>query len=172
MHRWHQWHVYLQWNNTTADDYWGLFGHFNSSRGGQTLFQIPIFSYRDKRGTKSGTVNLSGAHAAGVTSLTITGGTGTFLRGDWVQFTVVSGVPYAHVITSSESGGVITINPGLRAALSGSQVHHFGGGGFLYDTMELPAETDFAASMPSPQVDGGYFQPFAIELVTALRVNP
>ena len=115
MLRYQQWHVYLQWNNTTGNDYWGVFGHFAASDGGRVIFQIPIFGYRAKRGTKSGTVNLSGAHSAGATSLTITGGTGTFLRGDWVQFNQVSGVPRAHVITSSESGGVILIRPGLRA---------------------------------------------------------
>jgi hypothetical protein len=170
MHRYHQWHAILTWNHLKNFDYWRLFAHFCASDGGRILFQIPIFGYRAKVGTKTGTVNLSGAHSAGATSLTITGGSGQLLRGDWVQFNPFSGVPYAHIVTSSESGGVIQIRPGLREALTGSQVHHFGGGGYLFDTMELPPDPSFASAMPSPLP--GLFQPFTIELVTALRVTP
>ena len=169
MHRWHQWHVYMQWNHVTNEDFWGLFGHFNNSQGGRILFQIPIFSYRGKLGTKAGSVTLSGAHSASATSLTITGGTGQFARGDWIDSNQVATVPRAYVVTAAESGGVIQINPGLRKNLAnGSVIHHFATGQIL-DTMEL-ADPEFALSMPSPTP--GFFQPFSLELVSAIRINP
>lgn len=170
MVRWHQWHAFIQWNHTAYTDYLGMFGHFADSRGGLTLYQIPIFSYRTARGSKAGSVTLSGAHAAGLTSLTITGGSGSFLRGDWIQIGQATDVPRAYVITSSEAGGVIQIEPPLRAAeISGVNVHHLGTVAQILDTMEL-ADPDFAMSMPAPSP--GYFQPFALEFVSALRISP
>jgi hypothetical protein len=170
MLRWHQWHAFIQWNHTTYSDYLGMFGHFADSDGGIVIYQIPIFSYRTPRGSKAGSVTLSGAHAAGLTSLTITGGSGVLLRGDWIQIGEGSGVPRAYVITSSEAGGVIQISPALRGAETGGvNVHHLGTVTQILDSMEL-TDPDFAASMPSPSP--GYFQPFALEFVSALRVSP
>jgi len=172
MLRWHQWHMLMQFNHTDHDDHWGLFGTLATSDGGRVIFQVPIFSYRAMRGTKSGAVTLSGAHTVGATSLTITGGTGTLLRGDWIQIAQATDVPRAYVITSSETGGVIGIRPGLRVAHSGGAVvHHLQSvpDGFIKDTMEL-MDPEFALSMPSPMP--GFFQPFALEFMTALRLSP
>lgn len=171
MLRWHQWHAFIQWNHTTYSDYLGMFGHFADSSGGIVIYQIPIFSYRTQRGSKAGSVTLSGAHAAGLTSLTITGGSGVFLRGDWIQFDEGGTVPRAYVITSSETGGVIQISPPLRIGHSGGLAVKYLDGTItqIIDSMEL-ADPDFAASMPSPSP--GFFQPFALEFMSALRVSP
>lgn len=140
-----------------------------NSHGNTVLFQIPIFSYREKRGSKAGTVTMSGAHAAGATSLTVTGGTGTFSRGDWIQIARSATHPIAHVVTATEVAGVVPIYPGLRIAKSnGDTVRHLGDG-TIHDTMELAGDPEFAMSMPSPAP--GFFQPFALEFVTALRTN-
>lgn len=172
MHRYHQWHVLMTFNHTEYFDYWGLFATLNTSRGGRTIFQVPLFSYQTQRGSKTGSVTLNGAHAAGVTSLAITGGSGTLLRGDWIQILQATDVPRAYVITSSEAGGAIGINPGLRVAHSGGAAIHYLAtvpDGFIKETMEL-ADPEFARSMPSPSP--GYFQPFAVEFVSALRLSP
>lgn len=169
LHRWHQWHVYMQWNHTDYEDYQRLDAHFNRSRGGVRTFEIPIFSYRAKVGTKSGVPTLSGAHAAGVTSLTITGGSGAFAAGDWIFINHGTNVPRAYKVTTDESAGVIQINPGLRdARAGGTNVRSFADG--VKDLMELAGDPDMAMSMPSPLP--GYFQPFAVELVSALRRVP
>jgi hypothetical protein len=172
LHRWHKWHLLMRWNHTVYGDLLGLMGHFNQGRGGIGIFQVPLLFYRTQRGTRSGSVTLSGAHAAGATSLTLAGGSGTLLRGDWIQIFHSTDVPYAYNVVSSETAGVIKINPGLRLAHSGgTAVYHLASvaGGTIKDTMEL-ADPEFAESMPAPAP--GQFQPFALELVTALRVSP
>lgn len=171
MHRGHQWHVLMQWNHTLLADYLGLFGHFAQSRGGVAIFQIPLVFYRAKRGTKTGSVSLAAGVAAGATSWTLTGGSGTLSRGDWLQVPITSGVPMAYVVTSTEAAGVIKVSPGARTAMNiGTNILHYetASGNLIYDTMEL-ADPDFAESMPSPAP--GYLQPFALEFVTALRAS-
>jgi hypothetical protein len=77
------------------------------------------------RGTMRGALTLSGAHAAGATSLVITGGAGqaakTLLTGDWMQ--VGTGVGTSQLVkamadSTANGSGVITvqIEPPLRRA--------------------------------------------------------
>ena len=170
MHRWHQWHVYMQWNHLSQNDYLLLTAHLNRSRGGINLLKVPIFSYRAKKGNKTGSVTLSGSHTVGATSLTITGGGGLFEPGDWIWISQTTDVPRAYIITTGQTGSVIGINPGLRVAhAGGSTVHHFDGGQIL-DTMELQSDPMFGNAMPSPLP--GLFEPFAVEFLSALRVSP
>jgi hypothetical protein len=170
MHRYHQWHVIMTWNHIRHAQAHAIMAHFNRGRGGRSIFQIPIFNYRAKVGTKSGSVTLSGAHSANTTSLTITGGSGSLAAGDWIRINQTTDVPRLYQVTTDESGNVITINPGLRVAqTSGSTVHIFGGSG-LFDSMELPSDPSFPSAMPSKAP--GLFQPFTLELVTALRRSP
>ena len=171
LERFHQWHVLITWNYTDQRDYIATFGHFAVYDGGENTFQIPLFHYRTMRGTKTGGVSLSGAHAAGVKSLSTSGGSGALQRGNWIQISSSTNVPRAYVVTAGEVSGVISIRPGLRVAhSSGAVVHHLQSSpdGFIKDSMEL-ADPEFAMSMPSPSP--GYFQPFALEFTTALRAN-
>ena len=129
MNRWHQWHVMMDWPAIRYNEALRAAAHFARSRGGVSIFKIPLFSYRAKRGTKTGTVTLNGAHTVGAVSLTITGGSGQLLAGDWISINQTTNVPRAYLVTSSETGGVIGIVPGLRAAeAGGGTVTHFATG--------------------------------------------
>ena len=116
MNRWHQWHVMMDFPATRAIEALRVSAHFAAGRGGRVIFKIPLFGYRAPRGNKTGTVTLNGAHTVGAVSLTITGGSGTLLAGDWISINQTTNVPRAYLVTSSETGGVIGIVPGLRAA--------------------------------------------------------
>lgn len=173
MHRWHQWHVIITWNYLRHTDGHFLMSHLNRGRGGIVLYQVPLFNYRQLRGTKSGAVTLSGAHPAGATSIAITGGSGQLLSGDWIHINDGADTPQAYQVVSSESAGVIGIIPGLRVAhTSGQGVAHLQSvsGGYIKDTMELASDPGMPSMVPSPSP--GYFAPFTVEFVTALRINP
>lgn len=172
MLRWQVWRLEMRWIDQPYLDNLQLEAAFSRSDGGGIIFQVPIFRYPRMRGSKTGGVSLSGAHAAGATSLTITGGSGTLLQGDWVQILQATDVPRAYRVTSSESGGVIGIRPGLRVAhSSGAVVHHLASvpDGWIKDTMQLDTP-DIGAL-----VDVGNNQtagPLALEWSSALRLNP
>lgn len=163
-----QWHVEMSWLSMPIDEYLAATAFFSRSRGGQNLYQVPILASRARRGNKSGSVTLSGAHAAGALNLTITGGSGTLLAGDWVSLNTAAATPHAYLVVSSESGGIVGIEPGLRIALiSGTAVTVTG---VVSDTMELATPTPSFAEIEvqSPPV---YSYPFAVEFVTAIRKN-
>jgi hypothetical protein len=170
MLRAHQWHATIEWNHTDYQDCLRLIAHLSRSRMGAVTLKIPLFHYHTKRGTKAGSVTLSGAHPAGSTSLTITGGSGLLLQGDWISIDQVSDVPRAYLVVSSETAGAIQIIPGLRGAQSnGDLVRHLTQG-LILDTMEVVTDLNLPAWMPSPLP--GYFYPFSVELVSALRRVP
>jgi hypothetical protein len=171
MQRYHKWHVKSHWNAMPISSYLVLKQLVSNSRGGETLYKIPIVEGRARRGTKTGVPTLSGSHAAGTRSLTITGGGGTFAAGDWIWLSLATDVPYAYLLTSSEVAGVIGITPGLRGLHVNSNVHHIGETSEILDTMELatPAPSLGRVSIhPTPR----YSLPLSLEFVTALRRNP
>jgi hypothetical protein len=169
--RFHQWRARCSWNALPIDGAQSLSSHFGKSRAGETVYKIPIMLGRRKRGSKTGSVTLSGSHAAGVRNLTITGGGGTFNGGDWIWINQTTNVPFAYLVTTAESGGVIGINPGLRGRTSyggGTIVHHIGNDSEIYDTMELASDAPEFMTVevgPTPY----YTQPWEAEFVTALR---
>ena len=81
------------------------------------------FYFRDyanptTRGTMTGSVTLSGAHAANTTTITVTGGTGSWAVGDWIQLGSTSSAKL-HKITQVNSATSYEVFPLLRAAYSG-----------------------------------------------------
>ena len=115
-------------------------------------------------------MTLNGAHTVGATSLTITGGSGVLLAGDWISinqsYQRAAGVS-GHLVRDRWRDRIV---PGLRAAeSSGAAVTHFAIGS-VYDSMEVVGDPDFPAAEPSPLP--GHYQPFAVEFLTALRVSP
>lgn len=165
LRRGHQWHQKFDWNALPYNVAAAFSGFLSVGRGGIQPYAVPIYGYRKKRGSKTGTVTLNGAHAAGAENLDITGGSGTFSVGDW--FHIYSGTdPWAHVCFSAESGGVISINPPLRMDFAGGAPLHHIDEGYILDTMELPPAFD----MPVIEVSSNprYSRPFSVEFVTAL----
>lgn len=171
MLRYHQWHVIFEWNALPIRDYLALVGHLCNSRGGVNLFQVPILAGRAARGTKAGIVRVAEDTPAGATSAEITGGTGTINEGDWFYVLQAANTPRAHVLTSTEVGGVIEFWPGFRSAVAALTVVHHKGNGEIYDTMELATPTPSFGTIdvsPSPN----YALPgFSVEFVSALRAN-
>lgn len=83
------------------------------------------FYFRDyanptTRGTMTGSVTLSGAHAANTTTLTIAGGTGSWAVGDWIQLGATSSAKL-HKITQVNSATSYEVFPLLRSAYSGGE---------------------------------------------------
>jgi hypothetical protein len=72
-------------------------------------------------GNNTGTYAANGAHAVGVTTITLKTGTGTILAGDIIYFGSDTANKY-EVLTGLAAAGDITINkPGLRVALAGNE---------------------------------------------------
>jgi hypothetical protein len=81
------------------------------------------FYFRDyanptTRGTMTGSVTLSGAHAANTTTITVTGGTGSWAVGDWIQLGSASSAKL-HKITQVNSATSYEVFPLLRTAYAG-----------------------------------------------------
>ncbi len=81
------------------------------------------FYFRDyanatTRGTMTGSVTLSGAHAANTTTITVTGGTGSWAVGDWIQLGATSSAKL-HKITQVNSATSYEVFPLLRTAYAG-----------------------------------------------------
>ena len=68
-------------------------------------------------GTVSGTLTLSGSHAIGATTLTITGSSGTVKKGDWLGVGSGQTRQLVMVVADSDASSV-TIEPPLRFAQS------------------------------------------------------
>lgn len=164
LRRAHQWHVVLEYNAMTYSHAAAFVGHLSRGHGGENTFQVPVFAYGAARGSKSGSVTLSGSHAAGLETATITGGTGTFATGDWFHL-VHSGVHYAYVCEAAEAGGVVSINPPIRATLATGTALGLLSAGDVIDTMELPPDFD----VPTVEAVALYGHPFTVEFLTALR---
>ena len=160
------WHVEMEWLALPMDEYLAATAYFTRGDGGETLFQVPILASRVRRGSKSGTVTLNGAHGAGVSTLAITGGSGLFLQGDWFSIGTAANTPHAYLVVSSEAANAIQIKPGLRIAQStGTQLVISSP---IFDTMELATPTPTFAMIevqPTPR----YSHSLALEFVTAIR---
>lgn len=172
MVRFRKWHAVMEWGNQPYLDNLALESHLSRSDMGRIIYQVPIYKYRRQRGNKSGSVTLGANAAAGATSLTLSGGSGTLLAGDWVQISQVTDVPRAYQVTASESGGVIGIRPGLRVAhSSGAIVHHLASvpDGYIKDTMQLDTEEGALVEISSFPTWAG---PLSVEFTSALRLNP
>jgi hypothetical protein len=81
------------------------------------------FYFRDyanptTRGTMTGSVTLSGAHAANTTTITVTGGAGSWAVGDWIQLGATTSAKL-HKITQVNSATSYEVFPLLRTAYSG-----------------------------------------------------
>ena len=79
---------------------------------------------------------VSGAHAVGVKTIAVTGGTGTFLQGDIIKF-AGGGANEMYSVQADESGGNLTIEPALKTALSGSEAISYSDGwdaAYTFDT--------------------------------------
>ena len=176
MHQFYQWHATFEWNAMPIASYLALKSHVVRGRGGAVIFKVPFPEARARRGDKAGDPTISGTAAAGSTSITITGGSGTFLSGDWIWISETTDVPRAYLVTSSETGGVIEIWPGLRVSHTNSLIHHIGRSSDpeIYDTMELATPTpSFGMVEVSPKANPPRFAyPMSLEFVSALRQNP
>lgn len=81
-------------------------------------FYFRDYSNPTTRGTMTGSVTLSGAHAANTTTITVTGGTGSWAVGDWIQLGATSSAKL-HKITQRNSDTSYEVFPLLRSAYAG-----------------------------------------------------
>ena len=84
-------------------------------------FYFRDYSNPTTRGTMTGSVTLSGAHAANTTTITVTGGTGSWAVGDWIQLGATTSAKL-HKITQVNSPPNATsyeVFPLLRSAYAG-----------------------------------------------------
>ena len=111
-----RWSFTAKYNDLTRDEFAPVFAFLASKQGGASSFSItpPVIS--NSRGNPSGTVTVSGAHAAGSTEITITGLTGTIKAGDFVTF---SNHTKVYMVTEDRAGeGAMKIEPPLMESLA------------------------------------------------------
>jgi hypothetical protein len=82
-------------------------------------FYFRDYSNPTTRGTMTGSVTLSGAHAANTTTITVTGGTGSWAVGDWIQLGATTSAKL-HKITQVNSATSYEVFPLLRSAYAGA----------------------------------------------------
>lgn len=94
-------------------------GFLTSLQGPLGSFYIGDPAHPSPRGTVAGSVVANGAQSAGAYTLAVSGGTGSFAIGDWLQITH-SGIKrlYKALSVGSASGSTLDIWPSLRAAVS------------------------------------------------------
>jgi hypothetical protein len=84
-----------------------------AQRGQYSTFSFVPPVYGNSSGTVSGTVTVNGAHAAGATSVAISGLTGTLKGGDFIKF---AGHSKVYMLTA-DATATLTVEPPLSAAL-------------------------------------------------------
>ncbi len=118
------------------------------------LFVPPIFG--SSSGTVSGSVTVNGAHAAGVSSIAITGLTGTLKAGDFVKF---DGHNKVYFLTA-DATSTLTIEPPLSDALTSGEAVTYTD---VPVTCALASDTFGVTLNPGNLTEG-----FTVELVEAL----
>lgn len=173
--RYSQWHCLLQFTVLTMTDAMAIEGFFAQARGPTIELNIPNFKVNTSLGTRTGTVTLNGNHSALATSLTITGGSGTFTPGTIVRVANQSHERLHYIIGGNGTTGII-IDPPLRFDLADtSQIRYRGDGSTattdMRETMLLAGPLQGGRIFPSPGSDttGGYITSRVVELVSSQR---
>ena len=81
-----KWLLKAKYPPMTKADFMPVFAYVVSKRGRLNTFTVRIPELEDARGTAAGTFLVNGAKSAGVTVITIDGGTGTIVEGDFIKF--------------------------------------------------------------------------------------
>lgn len=129
----------VTWNVTTPAQALAIEAHLSRLRGRRNGTPVANEKHTQKIGTASGAWTVNGFHRADAERLHLTGGTGSFAAGDWIEVTQISGVPRAYQVLSY-SGGIAEIAPALQENVTGgTAVAHLGDGSTtrVRDTMEL-----------------------------------
>lgn len=93
-------------------------GFLTSLQGPLGSFYIGDPAHPSPRGTISGSVLVNGAHSAGSYTLALSGGSGSFAVGDWLQLTH-SGIKRLYKALSTGGGGSsLDLWPSLRGSVS------------------------------------------------------
>ncbi len=171
--RWFAWTAVADWPVMSHAQYHALMALLAQAEGRASAIKVPLFHYRAPLGTKAGGVSFLAA-TAGATALTVTGGTGAFAAGDFIQINQATGVPRAYMVVAAESGGVIQIKPGLARTYTGTGVlNHIGNvnppSSFLEETMELTSDLG-AAIFPS--VEPNHFRGLAASFESTRKPSP
>ena len=171
MTRQHAWRALMTWPIITHDQAHPIDAFFHRLTGKSIRVKIGHLKYRQTLGTKTGSVSLSGDHPVGAHLLSITGGSGLFVAGDYFQITQGVGIPRLYQVVQGEDelgAGSIAVNPGLRVAHGdGANIDHLGEVNPLHETMELSAELPARPMFPGPEP--GWVRPAALELVSMAR---
>ena len=165
-------HAQITWPLVTPIQAAVVEAHLNRMRGRRNPTVVPNFKYKTKLGTAAGAWAVSGAHARGAEALAITGGSGAFAAGDWVQVEQVTGVPRAYFVVAAQAGGSIEVAPPLHEAVSSGKALKFLGDNagtvWVSDTMELLSDVGPAPVSAYGQPPGVVAQR-TVEMVSARR---
>lgn len=128
----------------------------SAQRGQYSTFTFTPHVYGSTSGSATGTVTANGTHAAGVSSIAISGLTGTLKAGDFIKF---AGHNKVYFLTA-DATTTLTIEPPLLAALStGASVTYTD----VPFTCALAADTFTAQLNPGDIVSG-----FDVQIVEVL----
>jgi len=175
--RYSEWRCVLQWAVTTQAQAMAIEGFFSQARSRVVELNIPNFRVTASVGNHSGTLTVNGAHAAGATTLAVTGGSGQIGVG-----TIICMANQTHdrlhvvIAASGSPTSSLTIDPPLWwSRTGGEQVRYRGDGSTqttdMRETMLLVSPLQGASLFPSPGSDttGGYITSRAVELVSSKR---
>jgi len=164
-------HANITWPLTTPVQASIIEAFLGNMRGRRKPAKIPNVKYRVKLGTASGAWVVNGTHSRGAESVAISGGSGTFAAGDWVQITQINGVPRAYLVGSHVSGSISIAPPLHETTNTGKVLKYLGdaaGTAWIYDTMELISDVGPAPVTAFGQPPGVVAQR-TVELVSARR---
>jgi hypothetical protein len=129
----------VTWNITTPAQALAIEAHLSRLRGRRNGTPVPNDKYPQRIGNASGSWSVNGFHRADAERLHLTGGSGAFAPGDWIEISQLVGVPRCYQILDY-SGGIAEIAPALHDNVTaGTTVAHLGDGSTtrVHDTMEL-----------------------------------
>jgi len=108
-----RWEVRAKYPPMTRTDFMPVYAFVAMQRGMLNTFTVQIPVLEDALGTASGTFSVNGAKAAGQTVISIDGGSGTLVEGDFIKF--AHDKVYMVVAHSETSGNTrsITVSPPL-----------------------------------------------------------
>jgi hypothetical protein len=113
-----RWELKAKYPPMTQADFMPVYAYVVSQRGRLNTFTVRIPVLEDARGTASGTFSVNGAKTAGQTVISIDGGSGTLVEGDFIKF--AHDKVYMVVAHSETSGNTrsITVSPALVVSIA------------------------------------------------------
>lgn len=177
--RYVKWQAVCVWNHLKWSEGNAIISLLIAGRDGENTYNFIDYATPAKVGTKAGSVTFAADADAGSTSISIAGGTGSFIAGDrfYINQSVTGGLrKWLHEVTSGEDvlgAGNIEVWPPIRTPkVTGNGIDHLGNRPDVRDHMEIVGDLELPRLRPAKQPGentGSVWEPFSVTLQTAVR---